>query len=156
LNIRLSSAVGIPVDEGRYCRVLQVLIKFFHIQAKLLGDCLYLRIAEVFLVCEQFVMHLPKLLLLGCSERCYGCLPRVRMHREGVLLNDKLNLFRELLQHLLEEGLKPRTVWSLVVVVNGDGYGRILGSFVWKAAYVDLINAFEHDHLQHLLLAARN
>ena len=52
LNVCLSGTANIPVDERRYTRVLEILVKLFHLQAELLGDRLHLGIAEVLLVCE--------------------------------------------------------------------------------------------------------
>ena len=52
LNVCLGSAGTIPVDERRYRRVFEILVKLFHFQAKTLRDFLHLRIAEILLVCK--------------------------------------------------------------------------------------------------------
>ena len=102
------------------------------------------------------MVHFPELSLFPGGEGCYGRLPGIRMHREGILFDNKFGLFREFLQHLLEEGLKPRTVRSLVIIINGNSDGSVLGPLKREATHVDLVNRFEHDDLQRFLLAARD
>jgi hypothetical protein len=78
------------------------------------------------------------------------------VHRKGILFDYKFDVFREFLQHLLEEGIKPRAVGSLVIVINSDGDRSVFGPLKWEATHVDLINAFERYDLKHLFRATRN
>lgn len=156
LNVCLSGAANIPVDERRYGRILEIMVKLFHLQAELLGDCLYLGIAEIVLVREQLVVHFPELSLFPGGEGCYGRLPGIIVHRKGILFDYKFDVFREFLQHLLEEGIKPRAVGSLVIVINSDGDRSVFGPLKWEATHVDLINAFERYDLKHFFRATRN
>ena len=102
------------------------------------------------------MVHFPELPLFVRSEGCEGRLPGVRVHRKGILLDYQLNFFGELLQHLLEEGLKPRTVRSLVIIINGNGDGSVSRPFKWKPTHIDLVDALEQYDLETFFCAARN
>jgi len=155
-HVCLGGTLHIPVDERRYGGVLEVLAKLFHVEPELLGDLLYLCVVESLLVCEELMVHFPELPLFVGGEGSHGCLPRVAVHGEGILLDHQFDFLREFLQHLLEEGLKPRTVGSLVIVKDGNGDGSVRGSLERQPAHIDLIDALEQYDLETLIRAARN
>jgi len=67
------------------------------------------------------------------------------------ILEDKFHFIFILIQHLLEERLKPRAVRSLVVAEDGDGNRGVLGALIWQPPRGKLIHDFEADNL-HLII----
>ncbi len=100
------------------------------------------------------MVHLPELPLFASSEGCRGCLPSIAVHGERILFDYQFNFFREFLQHLLKEGLKPRTVRSLVIIKNGNGDGSVLGPLRREPTHIDLVDAFEQYDLDTFVRAA--
>ena len=66
-------------------------------------------------------MDLPKLALLCCCKCSIGCLSRIIMHLKWKVFDNEFNISRVFLQHLPEDGFKPRTVGSLVVIEDSNG-----------------------------------
>ena len=155
LDIGLAAVIDIPVDQKPYGRIFQILIKLFHIQAKLSGDPLYFGIVKFPLVGIQFFMHLPELPLSPCSECCSGRFSCKSMHWEWEVFHNKFHIFRIFLQHLLEEGFKPRTVGSLIVSKNGNCNGGVSRSFKRQPRHINLMNDFNKNDLKGFFCTAR-
>lgn len=126
-------------------------MKLFHIQAELLSDCLHFGIAEILVVSEQFFVDFPELPLFPCRQGSDGCLPCITVHRKGKVFHDKFHIIRIFLQHLPEEGLKPRAVGSLIVIENDNSNRGVLGTFKRKTCHINLINGFKKNDLEGFL-----
>ena len=125
MNICLTAVVHVPINQRRNGRVFEILVELLQVQAEPLGDRLHFGIAEILLVGEQFFMDLPELPLFPCRQGGDSCLPCITVHRKGKVFHDKFHIVRVFLQHLPEEGLKPRTVRSLIVIEDGNGNGSV-------------------------------
>jgi len=58
------------------------------------------------------------------------------------------------LQHLPEEGFKPRAVGSLIVIEDDNGDDSVWRSFKWQARHVNLVNSFKKNYLEGLFRTA--
>ena len=154
-NIRVTAIIQVPINESSDGRVFEVLVEPLHVQTYFPGDPLHFGIAQIVLVGEQFCMDFPKLALLPCGECGYGCLPGIIVARKGKVFNHQFHIIRVFLQHLLEVGLKPRTVGSLIVIENGNGDRSLLRPFKRQARQVKLINGFKPNNLEGILRTAR-
>jgi hypothetical protein len=61
------------------------------------------------------------------------------MHRKGELFHNKFHIVRVFLQHLPEEGLKPRAARSLIVTKDDYGDGGVRGAFKRQSRHVNLM-----------------
>jgi len=125
LNTCCAAVVYIPINQRRNGRVFEILVELVHVQAKIPDDRLHFGIAEISLVGEQFFMDLPELSLFPCCQGGDGCLSCITVHRKGKVLYDKFHIVRVFLQHLLEEGLKPRAVGSLIIIEDDNGNSSV-------------------------------
>jgi len=156
LNIYLTAVVHIPINQRRNGWVFEILVELLHVQAKFPSDRLHFGIAEILLVSKQFFMDFPELPLFPCRQGGDGCLPCITVHLKGKVFHDKFHIVRVFLQHLPEEGLKPRAVGSLIVIEDDNGDRSVLGAFKRKARHINLINGFKKNDLEGFLRTARN
>ena len=67
------------------------------------------------------------------------------------MFNNEFHIVRIFLQHLPEDGLKPRAVGSLVIIESNDGDRGVLRAFKWQARHVNLMNDLKQNDLESLL-----
>jgi hypothetical protein len=149
-NIGLPGVFHIFIYHGRNGRVLQIAIELFHIQSQFPGDLLDLGITEVSLVGVQLGVELPKFPLFRGREGGDGGLVGEIVAWEGELLNHQPYFFWILLQHLLEERLKPRAVGSLIIREDNDDHRGILRPFKRPAGHVNGIGKIQEKNLKRV------
>jgi hypothetical protein len=130
--------------------ISHVLVELLQIEPYFLGELLDLGIVQVVEVLEQGIVKLPELALGVRRQGGDGCLHGKFVAAKGEILEDELDLLRVFLQHLLEERIEPRTVRSLVVAEDGNGYRGVLRAFEGKAGNIDFKNRFPLNDLQRL------
>jgi hypothetical protein len=101
-------------------------------------------------------MDFPKLPLFPCGQGGRSRLPCITVHRKGKVFHDKFHITLVFLQHLPEEGLKPRAVGSLIVIKDDNSDQSVWGAFIRQARHVNFINRFKKNELEGLLRTARN
>ena len=156
LNSALNTIIYIAINQGRYPRVFQILIKLIHLQPNPFSNLVNLSIAEFPLIGIKFAMHFPKLSLpirRQCSDRC---LSGIRVAGKGKVLDNQFNLIRISFQHLLEKRLKAPAVGSLIIRKHSDGYRSLLRTFERVSCNVDFENGLNEDNLQGLIRTTRN
>jgi hypothetical protein len=97
---------------------------------------------EVLIILKQCATEGPEFALV---VRCHGslrCLAGETMPRKREVFHHQFDLVRILIQHLLDKALNARTVGSLVVIKDSNGYGRISGSLERAAGCFDDENGF--------------
>jgi len=153
-HVGLTGVIHLPFNQRPDSRVFQIPVELFQVQPKLLNDCLHFGIAEFFLVGVQFFMDLPELSLFSSSQRRNGRLSGKTVHRQRKVFHNQFHFVRIFLQHLLEQGLKPRAVGSLVIRKNGDRNCGVQRSFEWESRQINFKNGFEEEDLEGFLLPA--
>jgi hypothetical protein len=150
-NACLLTLFDISGNQFLYGWVLHLLVKTLHIKLELRGNLLNLGIVQCLVVLKQLVVKLPELSLrMGCQGRNGSLMSEWVDGRKGEILKDQLDFFGMLVQHLLEQRLEPRTVWSLIVAKHGNDNRRTLGTLKWKSGGIKLIHFFELNDLYRI------
>ncbi len=127
------AVVYIPLNQRGNRWVFEIPLELLHVQTEFPGDHLHFGIAQVLLIGEQLFMGFPELPLFSRGQGGDGRIPCICVHLKGKVFYDKLHIVRVFLQHLPEEGLKPRAVRSLVVIENDNGNRSVLGALKRQA-----------------------
>jgi len=93
-----------------------------------LGDPVDLLVRQTFIALIEFVVKFPEFFLLVGGKGGHSRLHGHFMAGKRVIHRDHFDRLRVLIQHLLDERAYPRTVGSLEIAENDDGYGRVLRS----------------------------
>jgi hypothetical protein len=145
-----SPLVGVARHEVLNGRGIHVLGQFLHVEAKPSGNLVDLLVIENVVVFEKPFMELPELSLPFRGKRSLGGFHRKSVALERKILVNELNVFRILLQQLMECRLEPRAIWSLVSAEHDERDRRILRSFEGQTGEVELMDVLELENLKGL------
>lgn len=144
----------IPDNQPLHVRGADVPVETFHIEAECFDNFQNFGIAQTPVVFEQLTVKLPEPpLCMGRKGGC-SCFFRKSVTGKGVVLENELDLFGVILQHLLEQRLEPRAGGSLVIAEHGNGYGGMLGALKGQSGDIQLVDCLELNDLYRLLRRA--
>ncbi len=142
-----ASVIDVPINDILYGGIVHVPVEGIHIELEVPGDILYRFVVHAVSQFEQLVMKFQKFPLLICGECGGRGLSREGMHGEREVLENELYVFRIFLQQLLEERLKPRAVWSLVVAEDHQGDFGLLRALVRQSVQGKMPDNRQLDYL---------
>jgi hypothetical protein len=112
----------IAVDKGGDLLAAAVLGETVHVQTQIPGELIEKFIAQLVVIFKNPVMVFPELSLFAGGQGGLGCRLCQLVVLEGEVLEDQSDFLGVFLEHLLEEGDKPRAVRSLEIIEDGDGH----------------------------------
>jgi len=97
-----TSFVDIPIDKGLDCGILPVFVELLNVQTEILCHLYELRITQISVILEDFVVEFPVLALPGGRQGGLGTGTGSGMVWKRKMLCDDFDFFGVFLQHLLE------------------------------------------------------
>ena len=93
-------------------------------------------------------MVFPEFSLVVCRQGGLGSRLRQLVVPEGEVLKNQFDLPGVFLEHLLEDGDKPRAVWSLEIIEDGDGHRCTGRPFKGRTCVIELVEQTEGENLK--------